>query len=346
MKQVSLFPLVLIIMLASFVWPPFIAAPDKASILQLDMPLNPDGYTPKGTTGDSQLDQIADSILERLITNRMSDDEIIRVVYNWAKAQISYSSPASSLFVEGATDGLMYRRGNCYTRAYTQVALLRRAGIDATYKVEYEGRHAWALVGDFVLDTGFSVFWVDESTLQDYVHKGFYLYRTGPSDPPEAAYEIRTVYDDHKVIPFDTIYELNPDPDSIYPDQVVKIDGVHGETRDQWSYSYLNNERKPEDDLLVEDDQVIQEKIDRIILVGQSYVKRRVIKAEAGSGTIVTDDPSLAGQRVPGTGLNGVEKVSGVVTKIDHETGRMIALRIEARNVIRGPIPYKTFQYR
>ncbi|HHT45574.1 MAG TPA: hypothetical protein GXZ89_08805 [Fastidiosipila sp.] len=303
-------------------------------------------YTPRGTTGDEELDQIADSILSRLITDSMTDEEIIEKVYEWAKAQITYSSPASSVFVDGAKFGLLYRRGNCYTRAFTQVALLQRAGIDATYDVEYGGRHAWALVGNFVLDTGFRVFWVDVATLQDYVHKGFYLYRTEASDPPESSYEIRTVYDDYKTIPFQTIYELNPDPDSLYADKQVKVEGVNGETRDQWSYSFIDNERYPEDDLLVEDDQVVTAVIDRVVLVGQRWSKRQVIPAKAGEETIDTNDRALHGRRVPGTGLNGVKKLSGQVVEIDPLTGRILDKTVDQVQVIREATPFKTYRYR
>lgn len=303
-------------------------------------------YAPKGTTGDEKLDRIADSILSQLIDEDMSEMEIIEAVYAFTKAQITYSSPASSNFFEGAEAGLMYRRGNCYTRAFTVVALLKRAGIDATYDVEYEGRHAWALVDDHVIDTGFNVFWVPINELQDYVHKGFYLYRTEKSDPPEAAYEIRTVYDDHRVIPFDTVYQLNPDEDSIYPEKTVKSEGIAGKTRDQWSYSYLNDERKPEDDLLVEDDQVVREKIDRIMLVGQKYEARRVIESFPGEQSIYTCDQTLQGKRVPGTGLNGVERVFGKVTAIDEKTGNLTAVTIEKTIPIRRAIPYKVYEYR
>lgn len=343
MKNKRRLSLVLLILFMSSVW--WKSVPVR-SLSRTVSTAESSAYTPRGTTGDEELDLIADSILSRLITDDMSDETIIQRVYEWAKAQITYSSPASSVFVDGAKFGLMYRRGNCYTRAFTQVALLQRAGIDATYDVEYGGRHAWALVGDFVLDTGFRVFWVDVATLQDYVHKGFYLYRTEPSEPPESSYEIRTVYDDHKTIPFQTVYELHPDPNSLYLEKQVKVKGVNGETRDQWSYSFIDNERYPDDDLLVEDDQVVTSVIDRVVLVGQRWSERQVILSEAGEETIDTNDKALDGTRVPGTGLNGVKKLSGRVIQIDHETGRILERTVDHIKVIRDATPFKTYRYR
>lgn len=303
-------------------------------------------YTPRGSAGSESLDQIADSILSRLINNNMSDADIIAAVYGWVRQQIIYSSPASSNYLIGAEAGLRYRRGNCYTRAYTQVALLRRAGIDATYKAEYEGRHCWALVGEYVLDTGFNVFMVKESTLQDYVSAGIYLYRTTASpEPPPSNMESRTVYLDLRTHPFSTEYRLNPDPASLYPDQVISVAGVNGQTRDQWTQRYVDGVRDPSNDLLVEDDQVVAEKVDQIVLVGSLLIERMEIPAAAGGAVVETGDPALDGQRVPGTGENGVLRRETRVIGINPATGIASAFGTATDVVERQPAAYSVYRY-
>ena len=302
-------------------------------------------YAPRGTSGSETVDRLADTILSQLINGSMTDSEIMSAVFNWVRRQITYSSPASSVYLTGAEAGLRYRRGNCYTRAFTQVALLRRAGINATYNVEYEGRHSWALVGDYVLDTGFNVYMVKESALQDYISGGIYLYRTGPSPRPSTSTESRTVYLDEQTIPYQTYYRLNPDPASIYPNQIVSVAGVNGVTRDQWTHRYENGVRQPSRDLLVEDNQVVTVKVDQIVLVGQTIIEMASIPASAGTAMVETSDPALDGQRVPDTGADGILQIMRTITSLNEQTGEALDFGASQEKIIMPAAPYSVYVY-
>lgn len=296
------------------------------------------------STGDPDLDAAADAILDRLLTTDMTVDERLAEIYAWTKRQISYTSPAKTTFVEGAMDGLTYRRGNCYTRAFTLLALLTRAGIEATYKVEYEGRHAWVVYDGHILDTGFSVFMVPEEELQDYVHAGFYLYATTERTAPDRSIEHRTEYI-YSEIPFETIYVLNPDETSYYPEHVVSVEGQVGSKRDQWTRYYENDVYRPElnRDILVAEDVVTREAIDRVILVGQIWRQVTFISVPETLTYVDTKDPGLDGQLVPGTGVPGERTELRRITSLD-ERGYALEYDVIEVNEI-TPVARQLYRY-
>lgn len=278
-------------------------------------------YMPGGSTGSADVDTLADGILSRLINGEMSNSQITSTIYDWVRRSISYSSPASSNFYSGAIEGLRYRRGNCYTHAFTTAAMLQRAGINAGYNVEYEGRHAWALLGGYIVDPTMGRYMVLESSMRDYVWEGFYLYRNDKSDPPETKVEHRTEFINKEKIPFNTFFQLNPDPNSVYPNQVISVKGIDGEKGDLWDRHFVDGKAVPDKDLLIEEGRVITEAVDQIILIGQKDIVRQVIPAPAGTKVVVTNDKSLDGTRVPMTGKDG-EKISiQTATSIDSKTG-------------------------
>ena len=72
----------------------------------------------------------ADRILYKITNSEMTQYEIIRAIYDWCHEKIAYSDGASKNdWVQGAYDGLVNRKGDCYTYAATAKVLLTRAGI-------------------------------------------------------------------------------------------------------------------------------------------------------------------------------------------------------------------------
>lgn len=296
------------------------------------------------STGDADLDKATDAILDRLLTAEMTLDERIEEIYAWTKRQISYTSPAKTTFIEGAMDGLTYRRGNCYTRAFTLLALLTRAGVEATYEVEYEGRHAWVVYNGCILDTGFSVFMVPEEELQDYVHAGFYLYATTERTAPGGSIEHRTEYI-YKEIPFNTVYQLNPDETSFYPEHVVAVEGQVGSMRDQWTryYEYGVYQPKLNRDILVAENVVIRDAIDRVILVGQYWRQSTLISVPKTVSYVNTNDRELDGKQVPGTGIPGEHTELRRLTSLDERGYALDYVIVEVSEI--APIARQLYRF-
>lgn len=133
----------------------------------------------------------ADRILYKIINSEMSQMEIIRAIYDWCHEKVAYSDGASKNdWVQGAYDGLVNRRGDCYTYAMTAKVLLTRAGItnkDIEKIPTPTTMHYWNLVdvgeGWHHFDTcrradGSTFFYKTDAELMEYSnsHKGTHNY--------------------------------------------------------------------------------------------------------------------------------------------------------------------------
>lgn len=142
----------------------------------------------------------ADRILYKIINSDMTQYEIIRAIYDWCHEKVAYSDGASKNdWVQGAYDGLVNRKGDCYTYAMTAKVLLTRAGItnkDIEKIPTPTTMHYWNLVdigeGWHHFDTcrradGSTFFYKTDAELMEYSnsHKGTHNYdRTIYTDIP------------------------------------------------------------------------------------------------------------------------------------------------------------------
>lgn len=72
----------------------------------------------------------ADEILAEITNPSMSQYEVLRAIYDWCNKKIAYlDGVPKTNWVVGAYEGLIERRGDCYTFAMSSKCLLNRAGI-------------------------------------------------------------------------------------------------------------------------------------------------------------------------------------------------------------------------
>lgn len=299
-------------------------------------------YEPGGTSGSASVDEAADAILRSLITNQMSNSQIISRVYSWTRSQIRYSAGGSQVYLTGAMDGLRYRRGNCYTRAFVLVALLRRAGVWSTYHFEYRRMHAWAQVGSYVLDVGFNIFMRPISSLVDTRRDGYYIYRETASEIPSDSSR-RVVFENRVPIPYSTIYQVNSNESSVYNNLTYSdVAPQNGEIRDHYTYFYSGTRlvRK----LLVEKDQRV-EPVHQIIFVGQRDSRTERVPMTKGNATVVTQDQNLDGKQVPNTGRDGVVRITRQLLSVDSATGAPTGWSAETSVTETEMIPYSVYLY-
>lgn len=75
---------------------------------------------------------LADEVLDSILTDSMTDKEKARAVYDWCRSNIRYSNATSHLmgyYAKAAHSGLSRKYGNCYTYYAVSGVLLSRAGI-------------------------------------------------------------------------------------------------------------------------------------------------------------------------------------------------------------------------
>ncbi|MDI9471861.1 MAG: DUF5011 domain-containing protein [Bacillota bacterium] len=298
-------------------------------------------YEPRGSTGSSEVDALADGILSRLINGDMSNSTIMYKVYSWVVNNVQYAYTASMNFHTGAIEGLRYRRGNCYTSAFSVQALLNRAGIGATTKKEYQGRHAWASSGGMIIDPVFTRYGTMEADAQDIIFGGVYIYRTTYSEPPPSELVLTVEYRNERDVPFETVYQINPNP-SIYPERITAIDGIDGKIAEHWNVYYENNVFVRE--YMVTDECVLEEKIDEVIYIGRNIVTTENIPYTTLDECVVTNNSSLDGQIVPGTGIAGIKTITVTVTELD-ENGVAISFSDPVEEITREMVPAKLYTY-
>lgn len=82
------------------------------------------------TYTEAEMWAICDDVLARLGTAGMSDEEKVRVIYNFSRENVRYGAGATSTdWVKAAADGILFKKGDCYNVAMMLKALLTRAGI-------------------------------------------------------------------------------------------------------------------------------------------------------------------------------------------------------------------------
>ena len=91
----------------------------------------------------------ADKLLEKILTDSMSQYEQAQAIYDWCHENIAYSdgTPKTN-WVQGAYRGLVNRKGDCYVYAATAKCLLTRAGIKNMdiEKIPAKSMHYWNLI--------------------------------------------------------------------------------------------------------------------------------------------------------------------------------------------------------
>lgn len=91
----------------------------------------------------------ADEVLADITDEGMSGYDKAYAIFNWVKRNVMYVDHASKdVWEQGAYDGLVRRRGDCYTYAMTSKLLLTQAGIENRdiAKIPTSSRHYWNAV--------------------------------------------------------------------------------------------------------------------------------------------------------------------------------------------------------
>ncbi|MCL2253716.1 MAG: hypothetical protein FWC09_04655 [Lachnospiraceae bacterium] len=91
----------------------------------------------------------ADEVLARIVTEDMSEREILWAIYRYNQYNIFFEPTSEKeTWVRAAYEGLFDRRGDCYVYACTAKVLLDRAGIknEDIEKIVTSRRHYWHLV--------------------------------------------------------------------------------------------------------------------------------------------------------------------------------------------------------
>ena len=143
------------------------------------------------TVTEEAINQIADELLETIITDSMTQYEKAEAIYWWCHNNISYSdNTPKNDWIDGAYRGLVYRKGDCYTYASTAKCLLTRAGIENMDIQKVSGKssmHYWNLInigdGWYHFDAcrrydGSTFFYVTDAELKAYSdkHNGTHEY--------------------------------------------------------------------------------------------------------------------------------------------------------------------------
>jgi len=99
---------------------------------------------------EAALETLADPILAKLLLPGADDAENALAIHTWIKDHITYNNAGDKDSVlEGAYDGLLLRRGDCYTYYALSKYFLDRAGIESIEMrrvEEAETRHYWLAV--------------------------------------------------------------------------------------------------------------------------------------------------------------------------------------------------------
>lgn len=95
-----------------------------------------------------ETDRLADQILSGIVNDSMTQSEKATGIYRWIRANIRYvNQPIGDDWVLGAYEGLMRRRGDCFTFYAVSVELLSRVGIpNITVIRNRDNNHYWNLV--------------------------------------------------------------------------------------------------------------------------------------------------------------------------------------------------------
>lgn len=95
-----------------------------------------------------ETDALADQILAGIVNDSMSQRQKAESIYRWIRGNIRYvSQPSGEDWVAGAHEGLIRRRGDCFTYYAVSVELLSRVGIPSIQVIRStDNNHYWNLV--------------------------------------------------------------------------------------------------------------------------------------------------------------------------------------------------------
>ena len=94
-----------------------------------------------------ELDKLADSVLDSIIKDEMSDKEKLKAIFQWTKRRISYTgSRYKENWMWAAVQGIKKGSGDCFTYYGTARALLTRAGFENLCITRIDKTHYWNLV--------------------------------------------------------------------------------------------------------------------------------------------------------------------------------------------------------
>lgn len=97
----------------------------------------------------NEVDRLADELLAQIFTGDMTPYDKCEAIYNWVVRNVGYMDHSDKgNWVQGAWEGLVKRRGDCYVYFATSKELLTRAGIDNIdiEKIPTTRMHYWNLV--------------------------------------------------------------------------------------------------------------------------------------------------------------------------------------------------------
>lgn len=94
-----------------------------------------------------ELNALTDDILSAIIKENMTELQKAEVIYDWVKGNISYISYSDKdSWIQGAYEGLINKKGDCFVYFATSKQLLTRAGINNVDVKAYDGRHYWNMI--------------------------------------------------------------------------------------------------------------------------------------------------------------------------------------------------------
>ena len=102
---------------------------------------------PKTNIDLDELTRITDEVLDSILSIDMTQYEEAEAIYDWLKTNINYISYSDKdNWINGAYEGLVNGKGDCYVYFATAKQLLTRAGIENKDIKEVNGKHYWNLV--------------------------------------------------------------------------------------------------------------------------------------------------------------------------------------------------------
>lgn len=133
------------------------------------------------TATEETINREADKILEKILTEDMTMYEQAEAIYWWCHENIAYADHSAKVnYIQGAYQGLVNRKGDCYTYAMTAKCLLTRAGIpnlDIERIPDGDSLHYWNLIdvgeGWYHFDTtrradGATFFYMNDADITAY----------------------------------------------------------------------------------------------------------------------------------------------------------------------------------
>lgn len=152
---------------------------------------------------EDTVNTMLDEVLSGIVTPDMNPEQTAKSIYNWVRNHIRYVGTGKPTGVlQGAYEGLLYRRGDCYVFYAVSEALLSRAGIETVGVTRQGGAsgHYWNLIningGWYHFDTcptpspspSFSTFMFTDSQAKAYTRQmgewwSYYQYDTSLYPP-------------------------------------------------------------------------------------------------------------------------------------------------------------------